>query len=98
MTATRVKLTAGSRYRVIYPRAHLENILPVPGQRGAYQPEIKKLAVGDVIEYVEQKWGWGSDPGLEEVFKTSDGYKGSLHPGGIWGGVSDKVLEPATPS
>jgi hypothetical protein len=98
-----VKLTMGARYRVQY--SHYRN--PFAGLKGV-RPTIavclkginedarkRELRRGEIIVYVGSKTGWGSDPGIEEWFKTEDGFDGALEPSGIWGGVNAMLLTPA---
>ena len=98
-----IRLIEGARYRVLYaavrnPMAGVKGVSPtmkVRLMRGINESaESRDLAKGQIITFVRTKTGWGSDPGLEAIFRTDDGFEGEFFPAGMWGGVSDVLLAP----
>src|SRR5688572_7808789 len=68
--------------------------LPVCLMRGINESaQTRELKVGELITYMKQHTGWGSDPGQEEWFRTEDGFEGAFDPAGMWGGVNAVLLE-----
>ena len=98
-----VKLIRGLRYRVLHaavqnPFAGVRGVNPVMKVRllsGINEnAKSRDLRKGEIITFIGERTGWGSDPGVEPWFRTDDGFEGEFFPSGTWGTVSDVLLAP----
>jgi hypothetical protein len=85
----RKQLTAGQKYRVTKAGAYLAYEIP---HYGYSECRSLKLSEGDVIEYVRNAYGGGSDDVYYDYFLSGD-KKGKFWPNN-WGICDASYLEP----
>ena len=88
-TATQIKLTKHSRYRVVKPAATLRWQTPIAPY--AWKGESLQLKVGDELEYLGRVHGPGSDDVDYDLFSCGD-VRGHFWPNN-WGLCDTTFLE-----